>query len=114
MLLNFTSRLFLRNTYLAMAGLHCVMPALLLWHTGPLVVAYRLQSTQTQRLWSIGLTVLWPVASWLPDQGSNPHPRHCKADSQPLDHWKSPYFKVLLPSVWCPWELYLFFPHYRF
>lgn len=73
MLLNFTSRLFLRNTYLAVACLRYIMPALLLWHTGPLVVAYRLQSTQTQWLWSTGLIVLWPVAFWLPDQGSNPH-----------------------------------------
>ena len=32
----------------------------------------------------------------LPDQGSNPHPLHRQADSQPLRHQGSPMFKSLI------------------
>ena len=36
------------------------------------------------------LVALWHVASEFPDQGLNPSPVHCKAESQSLDHQGSP------------------------
>ena len=42
-------------------------------------------STQTPYLWGTGLVAPWHVGSYSPNQGWNPSPRHCKADSQPLD-----------------------------
>ena len=54
----------------------------LLWHEGSLVVAHGLG---------------YPAACGVfPDQGSNPSPLHCKADSQPLDHQGSPSKTVLI------------------
>ena len=34
----------------------------------------------------------WHVESQFPDQGSNLCPLHCRVDSQPLDHERSPMF----------------------
>ena len=38
----------------------------------------------------MGLVGAQHVGSWLPDQGSNPHPVHCREDSQLLNHQGSP------------------------
>ena len=38
------------------------------------------------QLWLSGLLAPRRVGSQFPDLGSNPHPLHYKADSQPLDH----------------------------
>ena len=40
----------------------------------------------------MGLVALRHVVSYFPDQGSNPHSLHWKADSEPLDHQRSPVF----------------------
>lgn len=50
---------------------------------------FLLQSTGSrvsslQQLWRTGLAA--PQHAEFPDQGSNPHPLHCQADSSPLDH----------------------------
>ena len=73
--------------------------SLQLWRAGfSLVVAHGLQSAWAQQLWHAGLVALWHVGSQFPDQGSNPHPLHWKADSLPLDHQGSPqvlsYFRT--------------------
>ena len=36
------------------------------------------------------LVTLRHVESQFPDQGLNPYPLHCKADSEPLDHQEGP------------------------
>ena len=55
-----------------------------LQHTGSSLGARALQ------LWYTGLVAPQHVRSQFPDQGSNPRPLHCKADSLPLDHQGSP------------------------
>ena len=37
---------------------------------------------------------LWQEGSQFPDQGSNPHPQHWKADSETVDHQRNP-LKIL-------------------
>ena len=69
--------------YLAVLGLShgtqdrpCIMWDLYLWRMDSLVVIPGLQY-----LWHIGLVALQHVGSLFPEQGSNPHPLHCRADS---------------------------------
>ena len=64
-----------------------------LWHTGSLVEA------RAQKLWHTGLVSLRHVGSQFPDQGSNPRPLNCKADSLPLDHQGSPFYRILSRTV---------------
>ena len=45
---------------------------------------------ETLRLWLVGLVALQHIRTLFLDRGSNPHPLHCKVDSQPLDHQGSP------------------------
>lgn len=60
------------------------------------------------RLSSRGVKAWWlcDVGSWLPDQEPYPHPRHCQADSWPLDHQGSPITTAIfihwkkMPSGW--------------
>ena len=69
-------------------ALHCSMHA-------SLVVGHRLQNAQAQELWPTGLVALGSMESCFPDQGSNPHLLHGKADSLPLNHQGSPLNKFL-------------------
>ena len=55
--------------------------------------------TQVQQLWRAGLVAPRHVGSQFPDQGSNPHPLHCKADSLPLDHQGSPCTTYLTKKI---------------
>ena len=41
----------------------------------------------------------WHVGSYFSHQGSNPHPLHWKADSQCLDHQRSPLEKLFRPLL---------------
>ena len=43
--------------------------------------------------------------SWFPNQGSNPQPLHCKADSYPLDHQQSPSVHLYLHIFTCSWHI---------
>ena len=43
------------------------------------------------------------MGSQFPDQGSNPRPRHCKADSLPMDYQGSPQYNVL-KTVFVRWR----------
>ena len=45
---------------------------------------------QAQQLCCSGFVAPWHVGSQFPDQGSNPHPLHPMAGSQPRDHQGSP------------------------
>ena len=72
------------------------------WLHGVPVVVCRLSCTRTLQLWcsgsghmgsavlTHGFVPLRHVGSQFPEQGSKPHPRHCKADSEPLDQQGSP------------------------
>ena len=66
--------LFSLFTYTVASGRGCVTQAFSLWHAGSPVVLHRLQGA---RAWL-------PHSMWdlsFPDQGLNPCPLHCKADS---------------------------------
>ena len=48
--------------------------------------------------------------SWFLNQGSNPQPLHCKADSYPLDHQPSPSVHLQLHIFTCSWHIIIVLP----
>lgn len=69
----------------------------ILQHTSFLVTARGLQSSRSQELQHSGLLGFFVPGVWdfSSRQRSNPCPFHFKADSQPLDHKRSPYFCLI-------------------
>ena len=93
MVLNFISRLFLRNTYLAVACLSCVMP-MFCCGTRTLVVAHKRQGTQTQWLWCTGLVFcgMWHPGSLIRGQTHIPNiarqtPNHWTTGKVPISRY---------------------------
>ena len=76
---------FLINS--AMWGLSCATQDLILWHVDSVVVVQGLS-----RLAACGILV--------PSLGSHPHPLHCKAASQPMDHEGSSHIYVFVHIFW--------------
>ena len=66
--------------YLVALSLSCAMQDLWLWPMGSLVVAHGLQSGGSV-VQCAGFVALQHVGSSFPNQGSNPHPLHCRVDS---------------------------------
>ena len=58
-------------------------------------------------LFCFGFSATRYMGSWLPNQGSNPHPLHWKVKYQPLEHQESPLHAVLNISRWTLEPAYL-------
>ena len=99
--------LFCLFTYLAALGLSCSMwdfhASCGIWHCG----RQTLQWLKDSGVAVSGLSYSRHVGIFVPDQGLNLCPLHCKANSQPLDHQGGPsvvrHFKVkVLVAQLCP------------
>ena len=74
---------------------------------GPLIIAASLVAEHRLQMCRLSIVAHGPSCSAacgiFPDQGSNPCPLHCQADSQPLCHQGSPI------SHFLSWKFFLFF-----